>query len=374
MKKIFWLVCLLPIFSLGQGSYTVCNRPGVTANFATLQGAIDSVAAGSTLYLFPSPVDYGNVAMSKKLTIIGTGYMLDLNNAPYASPNTEGVSVSSIRLKPGSDYSYIQGLQLIGNAADNFTGRWRFRMDSVNNVTINRCLAEIWTSYPDGNCVIQTVNTTNCVFSQCYLLQMNIQAPTHSGGTMYAEAGGGSQNLQFTNNIFDTRGAGPFTFNYNINPNFYGTLIFTNNTFNGAINNSTFCNYTFYNNFFISTNPSAQIFNSTLGLSGAGGYNVTNLTGVFPAHSYNYEGANPDSIFARATFGFHSFDQGLQVVSGSFAKTYASDGGEVGAFGGSNSYVLSGIPTLPMIYSLALSRDTTRRGNVLVHIQAKANY
>jgi hypothetical protein len=372
MKKILLFLWLLPFFTVAQNSYTVSNVPGVTANYRTLQGAIDSVAAGSTLYVFPSVVDYGNVNINKKLFITGTGFMLDQNADPFTAPNVSGVTVSSVYFMPGSSNSYMEGIQLTGNTNE---GRFfRFFLDSVNNVTINRCLAEIWETFPSGNYVFQTRNANNCTISQCYLTEVNLEVTNHSGGEFYIELGTGSQNLQFNNNVIDNRSSTiGFTFNHNVNTNNYGTVIFTNNTFHGGINNSGFSNYTYFNNFFISTDTADAVSQNVIGLSGSTGFNITNARNLFPAGSNNLQGVNPDSIFQYASFGYHSWDQSWQVLDNSFVKHYANDGGEVGAFGGYNPYVLSGIPALPEIYNLTVDPDSKNRGHVLVRIKAKAS-
>ncbi len=372
MKKIIGLFLLLPLLSRAQNSYTVSNRPGLTANFATLQGAVDSVPAGSTLYLFPSPIDYGNVRISKKVLIVGTGYMLELNSLPYTHPNTEGVTLSSVYFMPGSDNSYIEGLQITGLTL-NSGSFYRVMLDNVNNVTINRCMADIWSTFPGGNIVVQTKNSSNCTFSQCYLSTFNLQAITHSGGEFYIELGNGSQNLQFKNNLFDDRSTnGGFTFNHNVDPRNYGTVIFTNNTFNCDIYTTNFCNYTYLNNFFITTDFSGTTTPQSSGMTGPAGFNITNAVNLFPANSNNVQGVSIDSIFVSSQFGYHSFDQGWQLQPNSFARHYASDGGEVGAFGGYQPYVLSGIPNFPFIYSLDQQSDSSKRGNILVHIKGQA--
>jgi hypothetical protein len=108
-------------------------------------------------------------------------------------------------------------------------------------------------------------------------------------------------------------------------------------------------------------------------MNGAAFNNITNSSTLFAAGSGNYPGANPDSIFAYSSFGFHSFDQKWQVVNNSFAKTFATDGRETGAYGGDKPYVLSGIPNLPGIYALTITPDISKRGNVLVRIKSKAS-
>ncbi|MBS1564545.1 MAG: hypothetical protein JST39_09140, partial [Bacteroidetes bacterium] len=243
MKKIILALFLLPILAQGQNAYTVSNIPGVRANYYTLQGAIDSVAAGSVLYVFPSVTDYGNIVLRKKMTIYGTGFMLDQNGPPYTSPNQYGVSISSLFIGPGADNSYIEGLQLTGTTPHpDLNNYYRFFLDSVNNVTISRCIADIWPTFPFNNVIAETINTFNCSFNGCYLALTNFDNPNHSGGGFFVEGGDGSTNLQFNNNIIDSRGYDvKMVMARAVN---YGDIRFTNNTFSIGLHGTNFGNAT----------------------------------------------------------------------------------------------------------------------------------
>ncbi len=96
MKKFILLVLLFPFITSAQNIYTVPNVPGSIANFKTLQGAHDSVAAGNILYVLPGSFSYGDVVFTKKLTVYGTGYFLGQNLEPYTQANISPVLVNSI--------------------------------------------------------------------------------------------------------------------------------------------------------------------------------------------------------------------------------------------------------------------------------------
>ena len=371
MKKIFLFLGLLPVMLFAQNTFTVCNTPGVTADYNNLQTAINAVPEGSILLVFPSATSYNIATLSKKLSIYGTGYLLDQNSEPFASPNVSGVILNGLIFNPGSDNSYVEGLQLIDmtNAVAVIN---RIVMDSVTNVTVSRCDV-----YMRGfNLPILATNTTlNCTFQQCYFVPRQPDAGFDaSGGGFYQEYGSGSQNLQFNNNIFDNRGGaalGVFM-NYNVLAQNLGSVIFTNNTFTAALQFSNFSGYTYINNIFNNTYPQGAFTPAGIGMTGAAIKNVTNSANLFAAGSGNYTGANADSIFAYSAFGYHSLDTKWQILNSSFAKNFATDGGEVGAYGGFKPYVPSGISSLPNIYAITVSTDTTIRGNVLVRIKGKA--
>lgn len=371
MKKYLLLVCLLPTALFAQNVYTVCNAPGIKADYRTLQGAMDSVAGGSTLYVFPSDSSYGSLTIRKKITIIGTGFMLDLNAAPATAPNTNGVQLSYIHFLKGSDYSYIEGLQLNAiTGPGNNAGTYRIFLDSaVTNITITRCWASIWPDFRPGNTIVIARNTFNCSINESFFKCIGYNT-NHSGGNFFYEAGEGSQNFRFNNNIID--GPAGVVMNYLLSSAYYGSLFFTNNTFIANLAGSYFSNYTYVNNFFINYDTLKTI-PSSVGLSGNCRNNITNTRNLFPGNSLNIQNANADSIFTYSIFGYHSVDERWKVRDTSFAKSYAGDGGEVGAFGGFNPYHLSGLSRLPYIYQLTVSKDNDVIGNVKIHIKGKAN-
>ncbi len=372
MKKYLLFLLLWPVLSFAQKTYSVSNIPGVATDYTSLQGAIDSLPPGSTLLIFPSPKSYGIVSVAKKIAIYGTGFLLDQNQEPFTAPNQYGVVLDAINFKTGSDHSFIEGLQIIDESANG--GYPRLKLDSVNNVTISRCSFYMQGFGPN---LIYTKNTFNCNFNGCYFV---LRQPTAgfdaSGGGFYTETGTGSQNLYFTNNIIENRGGlslGLYM-NHNVSTENLGTVYFDHNTFVVAIGGSDFSNYTYTNNIFFDTYPQQAAVPQTVRMLGAAFNNITTSPSLFKSGSGNFINAKGDEILAYSTFGFHSFDQKWAVQDTSFAKHFASDGGEAGAFGGKKPFVLSGIPNLPEIFAVSISKDTTARGRVLLRIKARASY
>jgi hypothetical protein len=369
MKRSLFLICFFPLALFAQNSYTVCNVPGVKADYYTLQGAIDSVAAGSILYLLPSPNDYGSGILNKKLIIFGTGYMLDQNSEPATSPNINGVVLDALVFKTGSSGSYVDGLQIM---VDIGPLTYRVLLDSVSNITINHCLIRLHSDFTTT--LIYGRNSYNCFLEHCFFVLVGNNV-NHSAGQFYREIGTGSQNIQFNNNIVDCRNSsiGLAVNGYGVSSAFWGSLYFAHNTFYMNLGASFFGNATYHDNFFMNSLPSFAINLSGMAFNGPAFNNITDAPALFPSSNGNFPNANGDSIFVYSTFGYHSWDEKWKVRDTSFAKTYASDGGEVGAYGGTNSYKLSGLSPLPYIYNLTITRDPAIRGNVKVHIKAKAS-
>ena len=120
MKNTFTLLAALLLLALHAPAQTTHR---ITANM-NLQTEIDNAPSGD-IYIVDGGVQNTNLDIDKKVTIFGTGYFM---NATEASPGI--ATVSHIRLKPGSDGSYISGLQTLSINI------------SANNVVIKRCYIE----------------------------------------------------------------------------------------------------------------------------------------------------------------------------------------------------------------------------------------
>jgi hypothetical protein len=366
MKKMLCLLFILPSLAFAQNSYTVSNAPGSVANFKTLQGAHDSVAAGSILYVLPSSATYGNVVFTKKLTVYGSGFFLGANLAPNTQANTGAVILNSIKFLPGSDNSYIEGLQLTDRVATGVTPR--ILLDTVSNVIVSRCL---FTAPNAINGAFFTFNTvSNSIIKQCYF---------NANGDMNAfiiEYGvtTGFTGVQFNNNIIDYTyfTSNGFFMLYGNGPGVTMDATFTNNTFLVNLWNSDYGNFNYTSNIFVNTGGTGNFNNNGHSLNGTNLNNIVQAPLFFPSVGNNLQGANTtDSIFVGSQPGFHSIDQKWMLRPGDPANTFGQGGTAVGMFGGNNPYVLSGIPAIPYIYSLNVPAQATAPGTIGVHIKAR---
>lgn len=376
MKKIILFVLLFPLLVHAQNIYTVSNVPGASANFKTLQGAHDTVAAGSILYVLPSSFSYGDVVFTKKLTVYGTGFFLGQNLEPNTQANTAPVYVNSITFRPGSDNSFVEGLQLAFQAHQNTD---RFTLDTVSNITISRCLivSPTFNAY-SGNHSFFTMNgANNCLIKQCYI--QNINGYTVPRVLRYFDTYPNFSGIQFVNNIFDwtALGGNGFYFGPDILGGFQagGTneIKIINNTFLLDLKAGRFGNLNYTNNIFYNTSPADIVDPANVGLGGTNLNNITDVPALFPSAGTNYQNVNADSIFVAALPGYHSIDQKWALRDGSFANTFGVGGVPVGAIGGASSYKLSGIPNIPYIYNLSVPSQATAPGTISVHIKANAS-
>ncbi len=372
MKKFFTICLLLPLAAMAQNIYTVSNVPGTSSNYKTLQGAHDSSAAGSIIYILPGAFSYGDLVLTKKLTIYGTGYFLGQNLEPNTQANTAPVIVKSIKFRTGSDNSFIEGLQL---TAPTESSVQRIEIDTASNITISRCRITQSDGSYSNYFVFKGAN--NCIVKECYIDNTSTywvgQSLIYGLNATYSFTG-----ILFTNNIIDWRAIGGNGFNMN---NYGGgsyagvaNATFTNNTFYVFLQASTFGNLNYTNNIFV--NDIATVFqNSNLPaqLNGTNLNNITNIASMFTPVGTNLNNVNTDSLFVNNLMGYHSKDQSWMLRDTSFANTFGAGGIAVGAFGGSNPYKLSGIPNQPFIYNLTVPSQATAPGTITVHIKGKAS-
>ena len=88
MKKIFnTFLCILVIgtASYGQNLLVANNNPGAASGVnvftgsTALQDAITASANGDIIYVVPSIINYGNIAIDKGITVFGIGIRADKN-------------------------------------------------------------------------------------------------------------------------------------------------------------------------------------------------------------------------------------------------------------------------------------------------------
>jgi hypothetical protein len=369
MKKILIALFLFPCTLMAQSIYTVSNVPGISSSFKTLQGAHDSVAAGSILYVLPSSFSYGNLIVTKKLSIYGTGFFLGQNLEPDVQAGTAPVLLNSIWFRPGSDNSYAEGLQFVSQF--NISTQ-RLRLDTVSNITISRCFLK----QPDwpSSSYFNLRGANNCMVKQCYIQCLsNFYGPSFISAPNPVNFSG----IQFINNIIDYQAIGNNAFQMNNVGNgiYTGTANarFSNNTFVIQLKGAGFGNLDYTNNIFVNTGTDGPPNPASLLLGGANLNNITNAPQMFPVIGNNFQGANTDSMFVTGLPGYHSIDQKWMLRGNSFANTYGQSGIACGAYGNSNPYKLSGIPDLPLIYNLIVPSQATAPGFIGVHIKAKAS-
>lgn len=310
MKKrvlsVFMMAAILMQAGIVQAKvWRINNATGVSADFKEVSTAIANnfVTPGDTLYIEGSAANYNSITLTKKLVLIGSGYLLSGTGA-----NT-GLQAMGMSTKIASVLidSLASGSTFMGLSSPIYL------YASVDDVTITRCEGNITVYTPIANSKIANLIINKCI--------------GHSDLSLTTV-----ENIKITNCIF----INAFTLNRVIN---------------GLVRNNIFVSTATIANSYVSNN----IFLNTLNISTSTvKYNIASMANTLPAGNNNQNGISATVLFENTG----SFDGKYQLKAGSPAIGAGEPIGgitpDAGAFGTADPYRLSGIPPIPTIYSLTV--------------------
>jgi hypothetical protein len=331
MKKAIILTLFLYGLLAGTliaGTYRVNNKlvNNPTAKiYSDLQAAHDAAYNGDTLMIEGSPDSYNDLICTKRLVIKGPGYYLDEN--PGISANKLSAKVSSMYLNSGSNGSLIMGIQI----------SWNLSI-SDDNITVRRC--SLGNNESIGN-------NENITISECILLIYGYNS--YFSGSIVT-------NLVVTNNIiiqpisFQDGSTGVFL------NNVFGSEYITIPTGFDVKNNILFTNAKDYVKLPLLPDPDVC-------------YNIS-IGDQFGTANHNQASVSESALFLGALT--ESTDGKWQLKEGSPAIAAGEGGINCGAFGGPQPYILSGVPTGPVIYELNVSSYSTNDNKLPITIKVKS--
>ncbi len=268
MKKSLIILLAIAICTFANATVrTVSNNANSPGQYTDLATAITASTAGDTLYIHGSPIDYGNITLTKPLTLIGAGGLpnknyafstylgyltLGLNGTGTSSASGSkiyGLSIYSLTLNAGNNTSvpgisdvilsrnYITYIGLNQNAASATLAH--------NNLNINNnVIYQISSSGGVKNSVVRNnvlfnISSVGSEVVGSWILNNNII----TGGVSYSRSAVVSNNIffntsnssGFTSNSFCSVSNNCFvssTFNYNLTDVIYGTNSGGNNLLN----------------------------------------------------------------------------------------------------------------------------------------------
>ena len=307
------LTSLLNLPAAHAKIWRVNNSTGVTADFTTLQAAHNGAAPGDTIHLEPSLNSYGNLSMTKRLVILGTGAFSTINpdlQADAKHPVVDNITINNTGAN-GSVISvrFSNGININNNVA---------------NITLTGCVGDAAGLFDNTNCCgrsfIDISNADNIVVSRSMVTSIRFAS--------------NSNNIVISNNIVWGLVASDATSDGVITNN----VIRAGNASDAAtINNSVVAN---------------NIFNRSLNTSFVKcnvGNNFAPGSGTAPA---GFSFADMSTVFVNASAGF--VDNAFQLKPGSPALGAGEGGIDCGAFGGGNPYRLGATPAIPSIYRLTV--------------------
>jgi len=348
MKYASLIILLLGATTSFGKIWIVDSNPGSTAkDFTTLQAAHDGATAGDTLYLIGSPVNYitTKVTVTKKLIIIGPGYFLNENsdtqaNVASAFINNTAVSVcEELEFAAGSEGSVLMGIQIIGRLAV-----------SANNILIKRNFIR-----QEVGCNVSQVNinASNVLFVQNY-----VDGNLNNTSFAVVNVTAGQSGIVVANNYLfhSCTGCGSGVSALFSPPT--SSLEVSNNIFVGGIN---VANAIVQNNFFNTDNSfiaSASLVRNNI-----------HTNGYLPVGN-----GNINSISLGLRFVDTGSTDGRWKLKPTSPGLGAGFGGtDCGIFGGTEPYVLSGIPPIPTVYSVTAPTVGEKNTGLPVQLKVKSN-
>lgn len=300
--------------------------------FKTIKEANDdiNVAAGDTLMIEGSPVVYESVTLTKRLVLIGPGYLLSQN--PQTQASSAQAVVSQITIQPAAAGTILMGLTFSSTYGSDAP------YISASNVIVMRC-------YMPHNLNL-TGSFNNVQVLENYFSKSGIQyiygSDIFTGVVLKNNIVEGAINISSavnTQRSFDVVENNIFLANVTLTTNVFRSNIIADKTATVAISSGTT-----QNNLMAGTQLPASNGNQT--------YNEAQLfvgsNGSSPDGQYKLKG---DSPYKTAGYG----------------------GTEPGIFGGSQPYVLSGLPPVPTIYELTAENFASKQAGLQVNIKVKAN-
>lgn len=333
-KSLLLLFLLLSVSQLFATIRRVNNNPGVTLVtnlvFADFNSAHNAAVSGDTIYLEPSDINYGGIGLSKKLVIVGPGYLLNKNpNTPF---DKRSARVSQISLNSGSAGSKVYGLEIKGSNG------------IFGDILISQSGSDVEIAY--------------CLFNDL----RGLTSATLSGATVFnCFIIGGIDNSSLSvnravisNNI--VWGSVETSSNDNIVRN---NIIFGGATFLGL----------FYNNIIYQNGDPNLIFSNNTSV-----YNnvCVGCTGTPANNNFFTTAANTVFVVSEPRTIDDLEDDNFVLNASSPAKTKGVGGIDCGVFTGLKPYVLSGVPPFPMITAFNQGA-TDGSGNIPITISIKRN-
>jgi len=325
MKKITLLLAICAFVLTTQAKvWRVNNNATMNANFTSFVAAQSTVSANDTLYFEGSTVSYGDIIVTKPLTVIGPGYFLNEN------PQTQSTAISAkfgkVIYNSGSTGSVITGVNIQSSMTI-----------SESNISVIKCLL---------NGTITLNSSLSSIVSIFIFSNYMTTGITSSGSNSISSVlicNNHISNKDCCNSIvFDTNVSGEIKNNildWNID---VSNFKMSNNIVSGSVSRN---NNTFYNNIGKGTQ--------------------------FPTGNYNQQNVIMTDVFVGATG--NSTDGQWQLKEYSPALGAGNDGTDCGMFGGSSPYVLSGLPSIPAIYEITMPATGDNINGIDVTIKAKTH-
>ncbi|MEM6642512.1 MAG: hypothetical protein AAF616_06005 [Bacteroidota bacterium] len=351
MKLICTALLAISSLLLHATVITVDNNGNApTGVQSSITSAISAASVGDTLLIIPSTSSYGNITISKELTIIGVGFNPDME---IALTSTVGnVIIQNVAGGTKLIGMVVTGLLTFGNT----TG-------SLSNVIVENCQLNYMSNNGSLNSLTDIIIRQNVIRS----LFLNTPDITLSASNQ--------SNIFIINNVFSrtstsTSYRGPLVTT--------GGVTFDHNVFMGGASQTAFRELrdcVVSNNIFLSIDPGSALASSTdltyrNNLSTTAGSFAT-MTGTNITLDSNIEDDPTLENLPNATVTY-TYDLDPGMVMGSVGENAGSDGTNIGVDGGTSPFKLTG-SVLPVVRRFDLPTSIIQGSDANATIEVTGN-
>jgi hypothetical protein len=348
------------VVSLNAAIHTVSNNPNRPAQYDNITAAIAAASAGDTIYIHGSQFNYPDFTITKRLVVVGAGYN---SNNQFAL----ATRVGTITLTRTVSVENASGSSISGFHANAIVPTGALPVTDIT-ITRNRIDSQVRTSSGSVKCSDWLIY--NNIILQLYLGNDG-SGPTFTSATNILVQNniitgfiidGSSASILVDHNLFVNAGLGTM---------YYATI--SNNFFvrsSGTIfsSNVSFCTF---NNNFSNLSTITTVAPGTSFLNG----NNTGSGNISPA-------ANP--FISVADIASFSLIGNYRVLAGSAADNGATDGSDIGIYGGTypfpsggapgSGFDTSALPPIPQITDFNIQNATIQPASSLnVNVKARIN-
>lgn len=349
MKKLIYLaLAMLASTSAFATVYTVNNQSGSDADYTNVPSALSASTAGDTIYVQPSPTNYGDVVITKRVVLMGAGH--NPTNSQYNS------SFGTISMATNSGGTILKGLNiLVLTSSQNVI---------CNNVVVSGCFI----SYSQGSPLSFNSSTLNNWTFEGNIIQSFNNQPI---SMLYL-----GSNLVVRNNFIFSFGAG-----YNVIDAPSGAH-FDHNFFVHTGASSYFASVT-GSNILLTNNAITTYASSNYGpiyyCSNCEAYNnlLINSAGSFPNDLNTTNiivGSSGMEYYYPSNAGYR-YDYNLNLTAESLGNNAANDGTDMGIYGGIFNFSPIGADSgTPQILDFTLGSSTAPQGGTItIHLNANGS-
>ena len=324
MKKLM-LLCVIVLsvtIATFAATYTVDNTPNSAADYSTIPSAIAAASNGDTLLVYGSAYGYGNVSVNKQLTIIGSAGF-----DPQVS-NESTPTLGTVDIPTGGSGTVMSGFymnSLYGTGTVDNVGIYNNRFSGSYGVYFYLATSSNWII--EGN-VFQSSGQNSFIESyQNNSTLNNILIKNNyfeSGLYYYYFAQYNNSAFTYRNNLFVIRSGSGYNF-FNACSN----VLFENNIFWVT---------TAANTDIIGQQCTGCVFNNNIIYNSGGGI-MTDINSIGNGVTGNNNFINQDPQFMNFTESDnYTIVEDYRLANASPGKNAATDGGDIGLFGGNYTW------------------------------------